>query len=220
MSPRRDTLDQDEADIRQKILVMGRMIDTSLEQTLRSLLAGDTETARRVLETEQQLNRNELKIQHECALTIATQQPVAKDLRTVMADSRIALDLERVGDHAANIARLVLDGFRVEETGSPAALTEMMELCRKMLAEVLDAYAAQSLEGLESVTADEEQLDGLRAGQVARLLKVVGNTPGLVVNVVELIQIVHRLERVGDHATNIAEQLVYQIKGDRVSFNE
>lgn len=217
MSPRREVLDQDEADIRQKILAMGEAVDLAIPHSLQAIVSGDLDQARLVLDLESQLNRGQIKIQQECVLTIATQQPVAKDLRTVMADSRIAVELERVGDHTANMARRVIAGFRLKEPFSASCLTGMVELSRKMLAEGMEAYAEQSLDKLRTMEADRMTLDSTRLGQVSNLMALATSSPEFVESAIELIQFIHRLERIGDHATNIAQQIIYLVKGEVAS---
>lgn len=162
------------------------------------------------------INLNELRriIEQDCLVAIASQQPVANDLRDIVADMRIAAELERMGDYASDIAASILrmDEASLDNVGL-ALVLDMSLACRRMLMDAMQAHQAGDASLARQVGAMDNQLDALMSAMVSLVMEAMRGSPALVNNGSRMLWIAHNLERCGDRATNIAEQVVFRVEG-------
>jgi phosphate transport system protein len=201
-------LDRDISGLRELLLRMGSRAEAILDKALRAAFGRDAELAKEVERDDLEIDRLDLAVDESVLRELALQSPVAVDLRQVIAIKSIATDLERVGDLARNIA----GSARRLGAGTPMELPPDLEhLGRKTqraLRRALDSFAELEPEAAQSVLEGDDELDGLEDEIVRRAIEAIGSEPSRASQLVDIILIAENLERVGDHATNIAEDVI------------
>ena len=207
--------DADLEDIRSRVLQMGGLVELQLTAAIEGLTTGSEEIIARVLETEHRVNNYEKEIDDACVHVVARRQPAASDLRMIMAVSKIVTDLERMGDEAEKIARMARSiygrgaltiprSIDVRQTGTKAAV---------MLRRVLDALARLDTTEAEKVIAEGKLIDTEFRGIMRQLITFMMEDPRTITTALDIVWIAKSIERVGDHAENIAEQVIYIVDG-------
>jgi len=212
-------------DLRHILDVKKHQIETTLNglfDDVRTAVAGavacleqrDPDYCRSLIENDVRLNDKRRLIEQDCLVAIASQQPVAHDLRDIVADMRIAVELERMGDYASDIASSVLelDGGNLQALGLADVLA-MSALCQRMLADAQQARKTGDAALARKLAATDDELDARLQRIVSTTLAAMRADPDLVNNGSRMLWIAHDLERCGDRATNIAEQVVYRVEG-------
>lgn len=189
-------------------------VRSAIDGAVACLVQRDPDYCRSLIENDARLNDKRRLIEQDCLVAIASQQPVAHDLRDIVADMRIASELERMGDYASDIARSVLelDGGHLEELGL-ADLLAMSTLCLRMLSDAQQAHKTGDAALARRLAATDDELDDRLKRVVSSNLAAMRTDPVMVDNGSRLLWIAHNLERCGDRATNIAEQVVYRVEG-------
>lgn len=206
--------------LHQWIVEMGSFVENALSESMTALGEVDLERARIVIEKDPQLNAMEERILELGARLIATQQPVAKDLRRILSSFRIASDLERMGDLSVDIAKTVL---RLE--GQPLIkplidLPRMAEIVGQMTYESIQAFVQENVDLAYKMAKDDDQVDALY-GQITReLMLLMIENPRNIAQASLLSFVGRYMERFGDHATNIGESVVYLVTGNRPDLNQ
>lgn len=192
-------------------------VDQAIAAAMHCLTGKDAAQCQALIQGDIRLNDKRRLIEQDCLVAIASQQPVAHDLRDLVADMHIAAELERMGDHARDIAANVLDlnGLTRDTTGQEDILT-MAAMCREMLAEVARAHRDGDVAGARRAAGRNRELGAQRKQVVDTLLSVMRSEWTLVENGTRLLWMVHSLERCGDRVTNIAEQVVFRVTGETV----
>jgi phosphate transport system protein len=206
-------------DLKAKLLHIGALVEEALDHALSALHRLDPVTARDVVEGDRRIDQFEVEVEEECLKLIALYQPVAGDLRFLTALLKINNDLERVGDHAKNIAERVVklaEHARIE--GAPS-LNRIGTQARKMVRESLDALVRGDVELAKQVCAEDDIVDDLNREIFGYLTRRMQEEPSLVVPAVMLLGAAKDLERVADLATNVAEDVVYMVEGDNIRHN-
>jgi phosphate transport system protein len=188
----------------------------AMEQGVRAVLTRDGDLARRVIAGDAAVNNLEEAIDRECVRLIALFQPVAGDLRQLMAVDHIITELERVGDSATNIAEEVLTLGHLPPRPIHPRLTSMAQIVQEMMRQSLEAFFRSNSHLARQVCLMDDDVDALDQAIIQDLLKEMTGAPEAIVPGQSQINIVRNLERVGDHATNIAEQVVYMVEGESV----
>ncbi|PWJ81632.1 PhoU-like phosphate uptake regulator [Pseudaminobacter salicylatoxidans] len=200
-----------------KIAAMGGHAERLVDQSVAALVNSDTSLARKVIEDDAILDQAQREIDDKSILIIARRQPVAADLREIIGAIRIAADLERVGDLAKNVAKRVV---AVAEGRQPVSLFRgleaLAELALTQLKEVLDVYASRSVERIEFVRARDNQIDAMYTSLFRELLTYMMEDPRNITPCTHLLFCAKNIERIGDHATNIAETIFYVVTGDQM----
>ena len=202
--------------LKQQILAMGRLVDAHVGEAVRALLERDRELAARVIDADRAVNQMELAIDEQCIRTLALYQPAASDLRFIAAALKIVTDLERIGDLAVNMAE------RVELLAGEVALPAVEELpavaaaARKMLERVLDAFVEGDAGQAQEIIRADADIDARTARIIADVQKGMEQDPRSVTRGVATIFFAKHIERMADHATNIAEMVVYLVRGQDV----
>ncbi|AXV14332.1 phosphate transport system regulatory protein PhoU [Neorhizobium sp. SOG26] len=204
-----------------RISEMGGLAEEMCSDALRALINSDTGLAQKVISDDVILDQAEREIQDKAILTIAKRQPMAADLREIVGTLRIAADLERVGDLGKNIAKRVI---AVQGSGVPRKLARGLEhlsdLALVQLKEVLDVFANRSAEKAEAIRVRDEEIDAMYTSLFRELLTYMMEDPRNITPCTHLLFCAKNIERIGDHATNIAETIYYmktgsQPEGDR-----
>jgi phosphate transport system protein len=198
-----------------RVMELGGMVESQINQAIYALLQFDTDTAERVMETESRVNAMEIEIDRELSSIIARRQPTARDLRLLIAISKTTANLERVGDEANKIARMVKS---IIESGSARALpsTELRiaaDLAAGLLRKALDAFARLDTAAALSILKDDDLIDKEFDGFVRKLVTYMMEDPRTISASLDLLFLAKAIERIGDHAKNIAEFIIYIVKG-------
>ena len=215
----RATLDRDLRTTEEGVLRLGDMLAAAIDRSIRGLQEQDLELARQVASEDARLNALRFEIEEACLGLIATQQPAAGDLRAVVAAMNIVSDLERMGDHAAGIARTVL---RIGREPHPLPLAEIQRMargCQSMLGEVLEAFVARDAAGARRIAAKDDEIDASYTRLFRELLASMIADPERTTQALHLLFIGHNLERIGDRVTNIAERVVFVTGGEMRELN-
>lgn len=202
--------------IRKHLLEMGTAVEQSVEDATQALLVRNVDGFERVRETEAKINRLQVEIDQECVELIAQYTPVARDLRLVIAAIKMTMDLERMGDQAMNITHCVKDYLKETPIDLSLRLSAMALTCRRMIADALDSFLRRDEALARKVLLRDDEVDAERDAIVKELLEIMQKDPGKVSSGLALILIARNLERLGDHATNIAEDVIYASSGEDV----
>jgi phosphate transport system protein len=213
MAISRSTLDREFGQIRDNILRMGSLVDTAVAQSMRCLKTQDVELAKKIIADDQVINEIRFTIEEECLALIATQQPMASDLRSVVAAMNIVNDMERMGDHATGIAKTVIR-IGTEPLLQPLGdIPLMADHAREMLKQALDAYLTRDTELARKVAERDDEIDHLYNQIFRVLLSFMIEDPKTTTHGTYLLWTAHNLERIGDRVTNIAERVIYMTTG-------
>jgi phosphate transport system protein len=195
-------------DLRTVLLRMGGAVEDQLRRGTEALFASDHAKARHAIALDEDIDRLELQIDEACIQLLALHQPAAADLRFIVAAMKVVTELERIGDQAVNIARCTLAPRH--PTGLPERLLGRMAIdARSLLRDSLDALARQDSALAKRVIAADAGLDQLERETVQRLMRQAARDPNHLQSVFRLGHVARCLERIGDHATNVAEMVVY-----------
>ena len=206
-----------------RVLEMGGLVESQVAQAVHALTHFSAETAAQVLVQEGRVNAMEIEIDRDLSTIIARRQPTARDLRLLIAISKVIANLERVGDEAARIARTV---ERLIGNGAPSLfklpmgdLTFECELAIAQLRKALDAFARLDTVRALEVLRQDDQIDQEFDGLLRKLITYMMEDPRTISSSLDLVFVAKAIERVGDHAKNLAEAIIYVVKGTDVRHN-
>jgi phosphate transport system protein len=206
--------DADLKDLAREIVEMGGLVEQQIADAIDSLVEHDLDRAQRVIGSDPQIDRLQREIEEKAVLTIARRQPMAIDLRETIAALRIANELERVGDYAKNIAKRVLaTGSEIQPLPIMRGLQHMAELVLTALKQVLDAYSQRDVAKALEVWRGDEETDAVYESLFRELLTYMLEDPRNITFCTHLLFCAKNIERIGDHATNIAETVYYIVQG-------
>ena len=203
-------------ELKERLLWMGGLAERAVHQAMEAVLEAQEEPAQRVLAEENAINELQIEIDDRVMHLLALQQLMAADLRLVLAVSRINNDLERIGDQAVNISEAALRIVRHPRVKPYVDLPRMSELAEEMVRDSLNAVVRRDVELARSVLIRDDQVDRLRDQIFRELLTYMMGDSSVVFPAFELILVAKNLERIGDHATNIAEDVIYMVEGHDV----
>ena len=215
-APAPDRFHRELGDLKARLLELAQAAESAIESSLTALLHQDPDLARQVITGDQAVNRLEEAIDGECVRLIALFQPVAIDLRILMAVDHISAELERVGDSATNIAEEVLNLQHLPVKPIHYGLPGMAQQVQEMVRQSLQAFLTHDTKLALEVCKEDDEVDSLDRAIIHDLLMDMSVDPAAIPPGICQINIVRNLERVGDHATNIAEQVVYMVEGESV----
>jgi phosphate transport system protein len=218
-TPARATLDRDIGAINDGLMRMGDLVDAAIEQAVHALAQRDTLLAQQIVDGDARVNALRFEIEEQCLTLIATQQPAAGDLRTVMAAFSIVTDLERMGDHAAGIARTVLRMGDEPLLKPLIDMPRMAEACREMLRKSLQAYMSRDSQVARSIVNMDDTVDALYQQIFRELLSFMIEDPKTTTRALYLLFSAHNLERIGDRVTNIIERVIFLSSGEMKELN-
>lgn len=200
-------------ELNRKLLEMGGLVESAIHRSVCSLVEQNKELAEQVIRDEPKINKMEMEIDGMATRLLALRQPVARDLRFLTSALKINTDLERIGDLAQHIAERSLSLMHHPLVKPMTDIPKMATLVQSMLLKCLDAFVNGDDALARSVLLADDEVDRLRDAVYAELLETMQKDPGIVPAAVDMIFIARNLERIGDHATNIAEDVVFLIKG-------
>ena len=216
MTITRQSYSQELESLRQDILKMGTQVELAIGQAVTSLTKQDLEMAKLVMAGDDDIDQLESEIEDKCMLLIARQQPLARDLRIIGTGLKITTDLERVGDHAFDIAKITLSIAKQPLIKPLVDIPRMSEMAQKMLRDSLNAYINLDITLAEQVCADDDAVDELYHQTFRELLTYMMEDPTNIKQATQLLFVARYLERVADHATNIGEWVIYLVTGQRM----
>ena len=206
-----------------RVLEMGGMVESQVAQAVFALSTFNGDVAATVLKIEERVNAMEVEIDHDLSSIIARRQPTARDLRLLIAVSKTIANLERIGDEAARIARtvqrLLSSGMSSRLRLPVSDLSFEAELATKLLRKALDAFARLDVEAAVDVLRQDDQIDQEFDGLMRKLITYMMEDPRTISSSIDLVFVAKAIERVGDHAKNLAEQIIYIVKGTDVRHN-
>jgi phosphate transport system protein len=202
--------------LKQTLLAMGGLVEDQIRRVMRALLERDDTLAQEVIDRDQQVNAYDVEVDETCVSLLALHQPTAGDLRFITTAMKIVTDLERIGDQAVNIAQRVLELNREPQLKPYIDLPRMAEKAQHMVKESLDAFVARDTELARKVCAEDADVDALKEQLFRELLTFMMEDPKTIPRAIRLILISRFMERVADHATNIAEMVIYLVDAKMV----
>jgi phosphate transport system protein len=210
------TYDLQLGDLRNKLLSLGGMVETEIANGMRALEERDSKLAEQVIAQDNQVNRLEVEIDEACRRLLVLRQPAASDLRFITTALKIVVDLERIGDLAVNVAERAIDLNQSPPLKPVHDLARLAELCRTQLRAALDAFVDGDVARAEAVIKDDALLDSVYSNLFNELLALMMEDPRNIRRASSLLFVAKHLERLGDHATNVAEMVIYMVRGTDV----
>jgi phosphate transport system protein len=202
--------------LKQTLLAMGGLVEDQIRRVMRALLERDDVMAQDVIERDRQVNTYDVEVDEQCVSLLALHQPAAGDMRFITTAMKIVTDLERIGDQAVNIAQRVLELNREPQLKPYIDLPRMAEKAQRMVKESLDAFVARDTALARQVCGEDAEVDALKEQIFRELLTFMMEDPRTIPRAIRVILISRFMERVADHATNIAEMVVYLVEGKMV----
>lgn len=199
--------------LRAMVLRMGGHVETAISEAMRSLVERDPDLARKCVREDDVVNRMEVDIDELCVSILALRQPAAEDLRLLISGLKISTDLERIGDLAVNMCERTLELLEVPQLKPLIDLPRMAELAGGMLNDALNAYVKGDTDLAQEVCVRDDLVDRLNEQVFRELITYIMEDPHTISQALALMLISRYLERIADHATNISEMVIYQVKG-------
>jgi phosphate transport system protein len=200
-------------EIQDEILTMGSMVQKGIRRSVIALKDRDLTSAQDVIEQDKKVNQKRFEIEEKCIQLIATQQPMASDLRIIVAILNIITELERIGDYAVGIARIVLMIGDEPPLKPLIDIPRMVEKTTDMLQRSLEAFINRDADSARSISAEDEEVDNLYDQFFRELLLFMAEDPKTITRATRLIWVAHNLERSADRVTNICERVVFIVTG-------
>jgi phosphate transport system protein len=198
------------------VLLMGSMVEKAIERAIDALVRLDADLARQIIADDQRINDARWRLEEDAVRLLATQQPMAGDLRVIASVLPITTELERMGDHAEGIAKIVLMHGDLPPAKPLIDIPRMAELARSMLRRSLDALVRRDAAAARSIAAEDDDVDALYDQVYRELLTYMIEDPHLIQRATWLLWTAHNVERIADRATNICERVVYVMTGKMV----
>jgi phosphate transport system protein len=211
----RKLFDQHLRELQDHVLAMGSMVETALYRSMEALKNRDLELAKKVIADDQLIDRKRFEIEEECIDLIVTQQPLAVDMRIIIAVLNIIVDLERIGDHAEGIGKIAIMIGDEPPLKPLVDLPRMTELTIGMLHRTLEAFINHDAETAKKICGEDDIIDNLYDQVFRELLLFMAEDPKTITRATRLIWVAHNLERSADRVTNIGERIIYVVTGSR-----
>ena len=197
--------------LKENLLKMAAVVEEAIRNSVQSLVKRDSDLARKAFEVEDRINKMELTIDDMCLKLLALRQPMATDLRFITSAMKITTDLERMGDQAVNISERALSLNQEPQIKPYIDIPRMAEIAQSMVKDVLDAFVNRDPKLARSVCARDDVVDGLNDQVVRELTTYMVSDPKTITRSVHLMIVARCLERIADHATNIAEDVIFMV---------
>jgi len=199
--------------LKKKLLALGATVETSVREATLSIENRDYDLAQRIIESDPQIDQAEVEVEEDCLKILALHQPVAIDLRFIVAVLKINADLERIGDLAVNIAERSAFLSKHPPVGLSLGLIEMADKAQDMLKHSIDALVNLSSGLAQEVCAADDAVDAMNRQMYLKIQDAIRTNPGQLESLIHLLSVSRHLERIADHATNIAEDVIYMVEG-------
>ncbi|MBW1869551.1 MAG: phosphate signaling complex protein PhoU [Deltaproteobacteria bacterium] len=202
--------------LKKRILSLGAMVEERVRMAVKAIETRDGRLVHKIIDQDHEIDEAEMEIEEECLKILALHQPVAVDLRFLSAVIKINNDLERIGDEAVNIAQRVIIIDKKEKLDIPFDYSRMAEKAEAMLKMSLDAVVNMDLDAAVKVCISDDEVDGFQNKAYDEIKQAIQVNPERVGSLINLLLISRHLERIADHATNIAEEVIYMVEGEIV----
>jgi len=214
MFENRHVLNEEETRIHEMIREMYQHATGAMEQAIECLMSQDTEIADAIIKQDNKLNELTRQVEQECLMVITTQQPMARDVLDIIASLQISSELERIGDHAKDIAKIVMMMDPSDFSGPMDQVSAMANLCQDMFAQAIDAYSRRDVELARDCANDDHEVDELNNLASSSLLMQIATQPDQDMHATHLLWVAYHLERIGDRIKNIAERVVFMVTAE------
>ncbi|WP_394214280.1 phosphate signaling complex protein PhoU [Thermoanaerobacter kivui] len=201
------------------VLKMGSLVEEAIANAIASLVNHDTELAQKVIDDDDRIDKMEVEIDNKCAKIMVTQQPIARDLRIVLTGLKIVTDLERMADHAVDIAKTTLRIAHQKYIKPLIDIPRMADIVREMVKMSLDSYVRQDLDLAKTIGEKDDIVDALYKQIFRELLTYMMEDPRNIDQATQFLFVARYLERIADHATNICEWVIYLDTGEHINLN-
>jgi len=198
-------------ELKEDLLKMAALVEEAISTAVQSLAKRDSDLAKKTFEGEDRINRMEINIEDKCLTLLALRQPMAADLRFITSTMKIITDLERMGDQAVNIAERAISLNQDPQLKRYIDIPRMAEITQSMVKDVLDAFVTQNPKLARSVCERDDLVDGLNDQVFREILTFMMSDPQTITRAVHLMIVCRCLERIADHATNIAEDVIFMV---------
>ena len=202
--------------LKKRILSLGALVEERVYLAIKAIESRDSDLAARIIRSDYEIDETEVEVEEECLKILALYQPVAIDLRFIVAVIKINNDLERIGDEAVNIAERIQSIAKYPTVSFHFDYTEMAEIAAAMLKQSLDALVNMDIDTAFRVITMDDEVDDIQGNAYSQIKQAMRERPGEMTYLINLYLISRHLERIADHATNIAEEVVYLIEGEIV----
>ena len=209
----RNRFDEQLAQLNEEIITMGTLIEQAIEMAVDALIHQDVEKAKKAMESDDKIDHQEKSIENLCLRLLLQQQPVARDLRVISAALKMITDMERIGDHAVDISELAIIMADHPYIKKLEHIEQMAKETMIMLIRSLEAYVNKNLEQARQVIAHDDIVDDLFVKVKMELIRLIHENPDNGEQAADLLMVAKYFERIGDHATNIAEWVIFSITG-------
>jgi phosphate transport system protein len=208
--------DDELKDLRERVLKLGCMVENAIRDSVKALVERDSDLAKEVIKRDHVINALDVGIDEECVRLIALRQPLARDLRLITTAMKITTDLERMGDMAVNIAERAIELNEEPQLKPFVNIPKMAELAQSMVRDALDAFVTGCSRLPYEVIKRDDEVDDLTVKNFEELLSFMIQDPKRIPLAIKRTYIAKYLERIADHATNIAEMIIYMCKGKMI----
>ena len=209
----RTRFDMELDNLNSDMIAIGALCENAISEAMQSLFTADKTAAQRTIEEDREIDRKEKDIEALCLRLLLQQQPVARDLRVISSALKMITDMERIGDQAADIAELIRHMHLTQVSRQNKHLSKMADATKKMVTESIDAFVKKDAALATKVLADDDLVDSLFLKLRHDIIEMIAADPGCGEEAVDVLMIAKYLERIGDHATNIAEWVLFSITG-------
>ncbi|HNP72130.1 MAG TPA: phosphate signaling complex protein PhoU [Kouleothrix sp.] len=218
MRPREHYIQQLEG-LHTELRALGQMVIVSITKAIAALRQQDVATAKQVIADDERIDQAQYRLEEHVLVVMATQQPMARDLRQLVAAIEIASELERIGDYAKGIAKITVRNSNQPLVNPLLEIPQMSEQAINMLGSALDAYVNVDADAARGLSNADDTVDELVTRMRAELIELIQNDPSTTARAVDLLFVTHNLERIADRTTNIAERVIFIASGDVVDLN-
>ncbi len=212
--PHRPSLESEQRQVRELVLEMGEMVDNAISQATRALIDRDIDMASRVIAGDNAVNARQAEVHEHCLSVILTQAPVARDLREILGFLHMSDELERMGDHCVNVARIARNLADLPPLGAPIDLAVLSRTCAEQVRDMLNALVARDIDRAREIAARDDRVDRMYHRIVDDILQMMVADSRNVYAGTQMILVAMNLERIADRVTNLAEDLVFLETGN------
>ena len=212
----RTKFDEQLFQLNQEMMHMGTMIEEAIQKAIEALVKQDVEIAKQILNGDEEVDREQKRIENICFNLLMQQQPVAKDLRVISAAMKMVTDMERIGDHAADISEITIMMAGKPYIKKLEHIQEMAKETMQMLVNAVDAYVEKDMQKAQDVIKRDDVVDDLFNQVKTELIQLIHEDADAGEQAADLLMVAKYFERIGDHATNISEWVIFSITGTHV----
>jgi len=217
----REQFNQQLDELTSKLVHMGTLVVESLQKAIKAFINKDAEAAQKIIEEDEKINAIFIEIEEKATILIATEQPVASDLRRIMSIVKTSNNLERIGDHSVHLGKSTIR-LKDEKYIEPviSMIPHMAEICIGMVNDAITAFMNSDVELAVEISKRDDQIDRLHEKLFDDIIQIMKTDPDIILQATDLLFIIRFLERLGDHVTHICEWIVYMSSGDHVELNQ